>query len=369
MIPFLDLKALNQRYRQEYRDAFTRVLDSGWYVLGEEVGKFEAEFSKYCDTQYCVGVANGLDALTLTLRAWLEMGMLKPGDEVMVPANTYIASILAISENSLTPVLVEPDAATYNLTVRNLKAKLTPKTKVILPVHLYGKISPMNDIVSFAKEHGLLVLEDCAQAHGASLNGVKAGGWGDAGGFSFYPGKNLGALGDGGAITTSDEALADCLRAISNYGSKEKYQNHYKGVNSRLDELQAALLRIRLHHLEGENHERRSIAALYLEQLDDLLIPFKKELLCSTNAGEHVWHLFVIRHKRRNDLIRYLADKGVQAMIHYPIPPHLQVAYEGVFGDELYVTENIHEEVLSLPIYPGLSSDAVSRISQLVNEF
>ena len=269
MIPFLDLKAINAQYRAELIAACTRVIDSGWYITGNEVEQFEQDFSNYCGTQYAIGVANGLDALTLTLRAWKELGKIKEGDEVIVPANTYIASILAVSSNGLVPILVEPDLATYNLCPKNVETAITSKTRVILPVHLYGQLADMPAIMDIAARHDLLVLEDSAQAHGASHNGKKSGNWGHAAGFSFYPGKNLGALGDAGAVTTNDKNLADTLRALSNYGSHEKYKNIFQGVNSRLDEIQAAMLNVKLCHLDAEIAHRRTIAAAYLEDINN----------------------------------------------------------------------------------------------------
>ena len=263
MIPFLDLKIINAQYRNELAQAAIDVIDSGWYVQGEQVEVFEREFADYCGAKHCIGVANGLDALILTLRAWKELGKLKEGDEVIVPANTYIASILAITENRLVPVLVEPDVDSYNLCPRNTEAAITPKTKAILPVHLYGQLADMPAIMDIAKRHNLLVLEDSAQAHGASMSGKKSGNWGDASGFSFYPGKNLGALGDGGAVTTNDDELAQTIRALGNYGSHKKYQSLYKGVNSRLDEIQAAILRVKLRYLEMEIIQRRKPSSHY----------------------------------------------------------------------------------------------------------
>ena len=268
MIPFLDLKAINAQYRDELVDACTRVIDSGWYIGGSELEKFEQQFASYCGTQYAIGVANGLDALILTLRAWKELGKLKEGDEVIVPSNTYIASILAISANNLTPVLVEPSVDSFNIDPKKIETAITSKTKAILPVHLYGQLADMPAIMDIAKHHELLVLEDSAQAHGASLDGKRAGSWGDASGFSFYPGKNLGALGDAGAITTSDEELANTLRALRNYGSHEKYKNLFQGVNSRLDEIQAAMLNVKLNHLDNEIAHRRKVANDYLEGLN-----------------------------------------------------------------------------------------------------
>ncbi|MCL1479082.1 DegT/DnrJ/EryC1/StrS family aminotransferase [Marinobacter sp. M3C] len=350
MIPFLDLKAINAQYRDELVAAATRVIDSGWYIQGTEVKAFEQEFADYCGSKHCIGVANGLDALTLTLRAWKEMGKLKEGDEVIVPANTYIASILAITENRLKPVLVEPDEATFNLCPKKTAAAITPNTKAIVAVHLYGQICPMSELMQLADEHGLLVLEDAAQAHGASINGRKAGSWGHAAGFSFYPGKNLGALGDAGAVTTDDEALAKTIRALGNYGSHKKYENLYQGVNSRLDEIQAAMLRVKLQHLDEEIQSRREVAEYYLAHIDHPSI----QLPAVANRENHVWHLFVVRSPQRDALQKHLAEQGVQTLIHYPIPPHQQKAYECWHTEHYPVTENIHQTVLSLPMGPQI---------------
>lgn len=319
-----------------------RVLNSGWYIAGQELSKFEDEFATYCGTSHCIGVANGLDALILTIRAWKELGKLKSGDEIIVQANTYIASVLAITENGLTPVLVEPDPVTYNLSPESIKSAITSKTKAILPVHLYGQISPMDKIMEIAKTHKLLVLEDCAQSHGALLNGKKAGAWGDAAGFSFYPGKNLGALGDAGAITTNDDELADALKALRNYGSHKKYENLYQGVNSRLDELQAALLAVKLKYLDETNRRRQEIAKAYCSGIINELISLPHLPEC---ISEHVWHLFVIRCDDRDKLQRFLSEKGIQTLIHYPTPPHLQHAYQELgFGEGSFpVTESIHK--------------------------
>lgn len=324
MIPFLDLKATNGQYRQALIDAVTRVIDSGWYVLGEEVKAFEQEYAAYCGVRHCIGVANGLDALSLTLRAWLELGRLQSGDEILVPANTYIASILAISANGLKPVLVEPGEASFNMSISNARAAITNKTRVILPVHLYGQMVDMPAIMELANEYGLLVLEDAAQAHGASVQGKKAGAWGNAAGFSFYPGKNLGALGDAGAITTNDAELAQTIRALCNYGSHEKYKNLFKGVNSRLDEMQAAILRVKLSKLDGETRHRRTIADIYLKNIKNSEV----KLPNATKAEQHSWHLFVIRSQERAALQEHLAALGIQTLIHYPIAPHQQQAYQ-----------------------------------------
>ncbi|EJL3954941.1 DegT/DnrJ/EryC1/StrS family aminotransferase [Vibrio cholerae] len=365
MIPFLDLKSINQQYQQELKQACARVIDSGWYIQGQELQHFEAEFSAYCGTKHAIGVANGLDALILVLRAWKELGKLQEGDEVIVPANTYIASILAITENLLTPVLVEPDINTYNLSPEGIKAAITPKTKAILPVHLYGLISPMAEIMQIAQEHDLLVLEDCAQAHGAEINGQRAGNWGHAAGFSFYPGKNLGALGDAGAITTNDDQLADTLTALRNYGSHKKYENLYQGVNSRLDEIQAAMMRVKLPYLEGETARRQSIAQSYRTRINN---PFVT-LPCVESEGAHVWHLFVVRSDVREQLQQWLSEQGIQTLIHYPIPPHKQKAYPELQNYRLPLTEQIHQQVLSLPMDPTMNDEAVTRVIDAVNGF
>jgi len=353
MIPFLDLKAINAQYRDELVAAATRVIDSGWYIQGGEVKAFEEEFADYCGSEHCIGVANGLDALTLTLRAWKEMGLLKEGDEVIVPANTYIASILAITENRLTPVLVEPNEATFNLCPEKVAEAITINTRVILAVHLYGQMAPMPEIMALAKQHNLLVLEDAAQAHGASIGGRKAGNWGHAAGFSFYPGKNLGALGDGGAVTTSDDALAKTIRAIGNYGSYKKYENLYQGVNSRLDEIQAAILRVKLKHLDNEIELRRKAAEFYLENIKNEEI----ELPMPADIESHVWHLFVVRSKERDRLQAFLLDEGVGTLVHYPVPPHKQHAYSCQLSGLFPVTERIHQTILSLPMSPNLSEE------------
>lgn len=363
LINFLDLKAINNQYRDELVAAATRVIDSGWYIQGNEVRAFEEEFADYCGAKYCVGVANGLDALILTLRAWKEMGKLKDGDEVIVPANTYIASILAITENRLKPILVEPDETTYNLCPRKTEKAITSNTKVILAVHLYGQISPMPELAKLARKHDLLVLEDAAQAHGAAINGRKAGSWGDAAGFSFYPGKNLGALGDAGAVTTSDEDLAKTIRALGNYGSHKKYENLYQGVNSRLDEIQAAMLRVKLKYLDQEINRRREVAETYLVNINNPNIQ-----LPVANMGEsHVWHLFVVRTGDRTALQDYLRKHKVQTLIHYPVPAHLQEAYSGLTEDSYSISELLSQEVLSIPISPTLENEEVSSLVNIMN--
>lgn len=364
-INFLDVKALNQSYREELIDACARVIDSGWYIDGNELLQFEQEFAAYCGTSHCIGVANGLDALILVLRAWKELGKFKDGDEVIVPANTYIASILAISANGLTPVLVEPDAGSFNLCPHNARAAITSKTRAILPVHLYGQLADMPAIMALAQEHGLLVLEDSAQAHGAAINGKKAGNWGDAAGFSFYPGKNLGALGDAGAITTNDDELAQTLRALRNYGSHEKYKNLFKGVNSRLDEIQAAMLRVKLQYLERDTEQRREIAAIYLQEINNPAVQLPRV----EDAERHVWHLFVIRNAHRVALQQHLAAQGVQTLIHYPIPPHQQQAYKEWDAQSYPLTEAMHQEVLSLPMGPTMSAEDAVEVAEAINSF
>ena len=369
MIPFLDLKQINQQYRDQLITACTRVIDSGWYIGGKELETFEQNFAHYCGTQYAIGVANGLDALILTLRAWKELGKLKAGDEVIVPSNTYIASILAISANQLTPVLVEPDEHTFNIDPQKIEAAITSRTKVILPVHLYGRLADMPEIMTIAKKHNLLVLEDSAQAHGAEIDTKKAGNWGNASGFSFYPGKNLGALGDAGAITTNDLELANMIKALRNYGSHEKYKNLVQGVNSRLDEIQAAILDIKLKFLNQETSHRRKIAALYLENINNSLIQLPKIQSNALDDKQHVWHLFVIRSEHREALQKHLAEHGVQTLIHYPIPPHKQQAYYEWENQKYPISEIMHEEVLSLPIGPTLTFEDVQKIIHLCNEF
>lgn len=371
MISFLDLKEINGQYRNELIEACTRVIDSGWYISGNELTRFESEFAEFCGTKHAVGVANGLDALILTIRAWKELGRLKDGDEVIVPSNTYIASILAISENNLVPVLVEPDLASYNLCPVKTRAAITKKTRAILPVHLYGKLADMPAIMAVAKEYGLLVLEDSAQAHGASINGVKAGNWGDASGFSFYPGKNLGALGDAGAVTTNDDELAETLLALRNYGSHEKYKNLFRGVNSRLDEIQAAMLSVKLKYLKEEIEHRRKIAAAYNEGIKNpsIILPVKDSSQPVVKDESHVWHLFVVRCKNRKGLQEYLSQHGIQTLIHYPIPPHHQQAYKSLNSQVYPISERIHNEVISLPIGPTVTLEEVNQVISACNSF
>lgn len=370
MIPFLDLKEINAQYRDDLISACARVIDSGWYISGGELTQFEKKFSNYCGTEHAIGVANGLDALVLTLRAWKELGKLNEGDEVIVPSNTYIASILAITENGLKPVLVEPNPTTYNLCPLNTAASITPNTKAIVAVHLYGQLAPMREIMALAEQHNLLVLEDAAQAHGASIAGRKAGNWGHAAGFSFYPGKNLGALGDAGTVTTNDGELAKTIRALGNYGSHKKYENLYQGVNSRLDEIQAAMLSVKLKYLDLETARRKTIALAYAQGIDNPAInqPISAN---STLASleSHVFHLYVVRTEQRQALQEHLNAAGIQTLIHYPIPPHQQRAYQAWNQDSYPLTEAIHKEVLSLPISPVMTDRDVSAVINACNAF
>lgn len=369
MIPFLDLKNINAQYRNQLIEACTRVIDSGWYIGGSELESFEKNFAEYCGVKYTIGVANGLDALILTLRAWKELGKLKDGDEVIVPSNTYIASILAITANNLTPILVEPDINSFNIDPEKIKQAITAKTKVILPVHLYGQLANMPEIMAIADANDLLVLEDSAQSHGASIDGKKAGNWGDASGFSFYPGKNLGALGDAGAVTTNDTKLAEMLKALRNYGSHEKYKNLVPGVNSRLDEIQAAMLNVKLSFMDKEVAHRRKIAQMYLQGIKNPLIHLPLHDINAEKYQQHVWHLFVIRTEYREELQKYLLDNGVQTLIHYPIPPHKQEAYQEWNHLSYPISEKIHSEVLSLPMGPTLSLEDTQKIIEVCNKF
>lgn len=363
MIPFLDLAAVNNQYELEIESAIKKVLKSGWYILGEEVKEFEKEFAQYCGVKHAIGVANGLDALTLILKAY-EIG---EGDEVIVPSNTFIASILAISANGATPVLVEPDIRTYNIDPRKIEEKITEKTKAIMVVHLYGQAANMNAIRAIAKKYNLKMIEDAAQAHGAIYNGKRVGSLGDAAGFSFYPGKNLGTLGDGGAITTNDDELAEKLRALRNYGSREKYKNLFKGVNSRLDEIQAAILRVKLKYLDKDNEKRRRIAEYYLNNIrnEKVILP----LIENGDRFSHVWHLFVVRVNDRERFQAYLNENEIQTVIHYPIPPHKQKAYQEWNNYTFSISEQIHQTVISLPISPVLSFEDVQKVVEVVNRY
>jgi len=365
MIKFLDLKAINHQYKDELMQAVENVIDSGWYIKGESLQNFEQNFAKYCGTKYCIGVANGLDALTLIFKALIIQGKLKKGDEVIVPANTYIASILAIEENNLIPVLAEPDLYTYNLSLDGVKQNLTPKTKAVLTVHLYGMLA--EDISKFCIENNLLLVEDSAQAHGAvAKNGVRAGNFGIASGFSFYPGKNLGALGDAGGVTTNDKDLANVITQLGNYGSEKKYYNSLKGINSRLDELQASILNVRLKYLENEIDKRRRAAKYYQENIsnDKLFLPIWDE-----SIKDHVFHLYVIRCEHREELQAYLTEHNVQTVIHYPIPPHKQEAFYNWNNLSYPITEKIHKEILSIPISPVISRKEQDYVIETLNKY
>ena len=360
MIPFLDLQAAYLELKEEIDSAVARVLNSGWYILGPEVEAFETEFADYCGVSHCVGVANGLDALTLALRA-LDIG---PGDEVIVPSNTYIATWLAVSAVGATPVPVEPDPATYNIDPRRIEAAITPRTKALLPVHLYGQPADLDPILAIARQHKLKVVEDAAQAHGARYKNKRIGGHGDIVCWSFYPGKNLGALGDAGAITTNDVYLADKIQVLRNYGSRVKYVNEVPGVNSRLDPLQAAVLRVKLKVLDKWAERRQAIAALYSKQLIEtgLVLPVVPEW------ADPAWHLYVVRSTERDALQSRLQDAGIGTLIHYPIPPHRQQAYAhlDMAPKSLPVAEKLAAEVLSLPMGPHLSSKQAQQVVEAV---
>ena len=380
MIHFLNLKKINQPFEFAFQDKMKQFLEGGWYILGNEVKQFENDFASYCGSKYCIGVGNGLDALVLIFKAYIHLGKLQKGDEVIVPANTYIASILAVLQADLIPVLVEPRLETYNINPEEIEAKISSKTKAILPVHLYGQLCEMKAINEIAQKHNLLVIEDAAQAHGArfsvqcSLKSVQSE-LSDVSypspnthhptAYSFYPGKNLGALGDGGAITTNDDALAEVLFSLRNYGSKVKYENEILGVNSRLDELQAAFLNIKLKHLEAENKFRRSVAKQYLSEIknDKITLPYWDL------SNNHVFHLFVIRTSNRNHLQDYLKENGIETMIHYPIPPHKQKALYNWNDLSFPITEKIHDEVLSIPLNSGLTVSEIQHIITVLNKY
>lgn len=438
MIQFLDIQKITASFEPELSSAFSRVIKKGWFIHGEEVSTFEKEYAEYTGTKHCIGVANGLDALRLILRAYMEMGVMKEGDEVIVPANTYIASILAITENRLVPILVEPEINTYNLDISLVEQHITKRTKAIMVVHLYGQVCWSQKLEEVAQKYNLKVIEDNAQAAGAMMMaqsserraqekkakgaGLRAqgeetlrsalcalrrtGSLGDAAGHSFYPGKNLGALGDGGAVTTDDDELAGIVRAIANYGSQKKYVNEYKGLNSRLDEIQAAVLRVKLARLDADNQHRREIAQYYLDNIKhpDIILPQingtelraqsteQKDSLLTTHDSpltshvsrlnssslrpapsalrlDHVWHLFVIRHSERDRLQKYLNDNNIQTLIHYPIPPHKQKAYSDWGSLNLPITEKIHKEVISLPISQVMTIDEAKAVVECINHF
>ena len=365
MIKFLDLQKINAQYEQELKDAANRVIDSGWYLMGKELATFEENYSQFCGTTYALGVANGFDALRLIFKAYLELGVLQKGDEVIVPANTYIASVLAISDNGLIPVFVEPNIHTYNLDSSLLEQAITPQTKAILTVHLYGQNSIDQHLLDICEKHHLKLIEDGAQSHGASWCGKVSGGIGDAAGHSFYPGKNLGALGDGGAVTTNDAILSKTIEALRNYGSHIKYENKYQGLNSRLDEIQAAFLNVKLRYIQKDIDRRRAVANYYLQNVKntEIILP---EVIYDES---HVWHLFVIRTKKREELHQYLLEKGIQTLIHYPIPPHKQKAYKEYNHLNFPITEKMHKEVLSLPLSAVMAGEEVKHVVNALNLF
>lgn len=371
MIKFLDLKSINDSFEPLLTEAIKRVLDSGWYLLGNEVKAFEEEYARFIGTKHCVGVANGLDALRLILKAYLEMGQMREGDEIIVPANTYIASILAISDNRLKPVLVEPDIDTYNIDPFKIEEKISSRTKGIMIVHLYGLNAMHPEIQRVVNKYDLKLIEDNAQAAGAYYEEKRTGSLGHAAGHSFYPGKNLGCLGDGGAVTTNDDDLAYIIRALANYGSSKKYINNYQGLNSRLDEIQAAILRTKLPRLDVDNQRRREIAQYYIENIKhpDITLPLENIRPSIIDNKSTIWHVFVIRHPNRDQLQQYLTPKGIQTLIHYPIPPHKQQAYKSWNHLSFLITEQIHNEVLSLPISPVIANDAISRVVDTVNKY
>lgn len=397
MIKFLDIQKITDSFEPELSEAVTRVVRRGWYLLGEEVAAFEKEYATYIGVKHCIGVANGLDALRLIMKAWIETGEMREGDEVIVPANTYIASILAITDNRLKPVLVEPDMTTYNLDLTQVERHITPRTKAIMVVHLYGRACWSEELEKTARKHNLKIIEDNAQAAGAVWCGDdsgsavagsgrygadagsllpgtavrRTGSLGDAAGNSFYPGKNLGALGDAGAVTTNSDELAGVIRALANYGSTKKYVNDYQGLNSRLDEIQAAALRVKLPRLDQDNQYRRLVADYYHRHINNpgIILPRSDTGAGITVNPGHVWHLFVVRHAERDRLQRYLAENEIQTLIHYPLPPHKQQAYRGWAGLSFPLTEQIHREVLSLPVSQVMEENEYLKVTEIINNF
>lgn len=375
MIKFLDLKKINSSFEPNLSIVVKDVIDSGWYLLGNEVKRFEDEYASYIGSKYCIGVANGLDALRLILKAYMELKIIEEGDEILVPANTYIASVLAITDNRLKPIFVEPSIDTYNLDFNLIEEKISSRTKAIMVVHLYGRGCWNMSFIKFAKKYGLKIIEDNAQATGAIFEDnegrtqFKTGNLGDAAGHSFYPGKNLGCLGDGGAITTNDSELCRVIRSLSNYGSSTKYINEFQGMNSRLDEIQAAVLRLKLTRLDIDNQRRRTIANYYCEFINckKVILPNQNGLAPSSKG--HVWHIFAIRCEQRDSLKEFLEVNGVQTLIHYPIPPHKQVAYKSYNSLTFPITERIHREILSLPISPVMLDTEVEQVVEFVNQF
>lgn len=371
MIKFLDLQKINAQYTEELKLAVAEVIDSGWYLLGEKVKQFETDFSDYIGANHAIACANGLDALRLILKGYKELGIIKDGDEVIVPANTYIASILSITDNNLIPVLVEPDIITYNIDIAKIEKLISKKTRAIMIVHLYGRACWSEEVENIAKKHDLIIIEDNAQSIGAQVNGIRTGNLGNASGFSFYPGKNLGALGDSGMVTTNDEKLANVIRALANYGSNKKYHNEFQGLNSRMDEIQAALLNVKLKYIESENQRRREIAQFYCQNIknSEIVLPVDETFFDTTSKLSHVWHIFAVRSSDRNNLQAYLAENEIQTLIHYPIPPHKQKCYLSLNNLALPITEKIHNEILSLPISPVMTSEEITKIVDVINHY
>jgi|TARA_R100000479_G_scaffold21607_1_gene8156 dTDP-4-amino-4,6-dideoxygalactose transaminase len=366
MIPFLDLHKINTRFEAEFQLRFKTFLDSGYYILGNNVSSFETSFAEYCGTKHCIGVANGLEALRLILEGYKVLGKLQEGDEVLVASNTYIATILAIKQAGMTPVLVEAEMEAFNFNIEAIQEAISEKTKAIMPVHLYGQLAPMADISKVAKENNIIVIEDAAQAHGAkNSNGKLAGNLGDAAGFSFYPTKNLGALGDGGAVTTNNDELASVIRKLRNYGASSKYVNELTGFNSRLDELQATFLNIKLPKLDADNEHRRELARKYISEINNKKIT----LPIWDGSDNHIFHLFVVRVKNRTDFIEYLKENQIGTLIHYPIPPHQQEALPEFNDLSFPVTEQIHNEVVSIPISPVMSDEELDEVILAINNY
>lgn len=365
-VKFLDLLKVNEPYIDQFTEASRRFFEGGWYILGKEVESFEKEYANFCGTKFCIGISNGLDALRLIFEAYKAMGKLKEGDEVIVPSNTYIASILSVTQSRLKPVLVEPDSLTYNLDPQKIEAAITSKTRAILTVHLYGQLSDMKPLSEICKKHGLFLFEDAAQSHGATYkDGRISGNLSDVAGHSFYPGKNLGALGDAGAVTTNCEEVAQTIQALRNYGSHKKYYNIYEGFNMRLDENQAAWLKIKLHGLNKENEHRRKLAKIYDNnlKLKNLTIPFQADY------GKHVYHIYAVLHPKRDVLQKYMTEKGVQTLIHYPVPPHKQEAFKQWNNLSFPLAEKIHEQELSLPISPVHTVEEIEYVCEVINNF
>jgi len=364
-IPFLSLQKINKSFEPALSQKIAEVVKNGWYIHGKECKAFEENFAQFCGVKHCIGVGNGLEALKLILRAYKLLGVFKTGDEVIVPANTFIATILAISAENLTPVFVEPDIDDYVIDVKKIEEKITKKTKAIMPVHLYGRLCNMEAIIAIAKQHNLKLIEDAAQAHGATQNGKRSGAFGDAAGFSFYPGKNLGCLGDGGCVTTDDDELADIVRKLANYGSSVKYVHEYKGENSRLDEIQAAVLSVKLKRLDADNDRRRQIATMYNTGIKNNAVILPK----LHQSEEHVWHIYCVRVQNRNAFIEYLNSCGIETVIHYPTPPHKQAAYKEFAYLNLPISEKIHAEVVSLPMSPLLTDKHVMYIIEIISAY